>query len=937
MKRTSQVSSTTSNGGTVHDASPVRPTPTMNSGFVSSGEALSYTMSQSHRGMWKRLVKKVAAWVVDNKLFVAFGIILTVWALCGDDLRLLLTHRTADPAFDAMVIFCIVFFSFEAVVSCFGKDDYFMSFFFALDLVSLVTLVLDLTVVAEAMFDSDGGDGGTNQARSSKTARAGARVGRVVRVLRLIRIVKLFKAFQTTKKRQDKAPIRTSAGEAFDNWGQEEEEANERKEGELRESLVGKKLSGRTTQRTIVLVLIMLIVVPLLSTETFSQTPAAAEYGADEVSQAYHMMRGGNGTREAYESMILKYIYYHNWFLGSVGCPRSGAACSFLQYSQLFWVGVTGEAETLSSYAESARVDPAVVAQWNAMAAEQDDMYNFGTMPEQVVEMLGSPWDTSCDMRGFPYLGISLLAEPIDGRVSRPIRCPSDLRSTEYEMFFARLATEDSLKEVCLTFFFDLRPYTREEASFNIIKTCFVCVVLCTASLLFSRDANELVLQPVEQMITKVEAIRDNPLVAMKMADDEFTREEWKRMKTERYLSSNSICQYYRRFCSHAQPEMLETVILEKTIIKLGSLLALGFGEAGTNIVSSNMSGAGAATSGVNAMIEGSRVDCVVGNLRIRNFSIATEVLQAKVMTFVNQVAEIVHGIVDQFSGAVNKNSGETFLVIWRTTGCEAEHVTKMAEMSVFALARILAAVHASPVLAAYRQHPGLQQRLRSNCRVDLTFGLHAGWAIEGAVGSEFKIDASYLSPNVSVAEGVERATQIYGVSLLIAESVVQICTKMMANKCRCIDRVKVAGSDMPMKLYTIDMDLLSLSVEAPACPRLWNPRQRFKVRQFLEAEKAERWHDEVHIADVFESNTDVRLIRQRYTLKFVHTFNMGYQNYAQGEWNVARGFLLRARELVGISEGPSTALLHFMEGQGGRPPKDWANVRDLCNGACLG
>eukprot|EP00971_Amphidinium_carterae_P028218 555703-Amphidinium_carterae.1 len=36
----------------------------------------------------------------------------------------------------------------------------------------------------------------------------------------------------------------------------------------------------------------------------------------------------------------------------------------------------------------------------------------------------------------------------------------------------------------------------------------------------------------------------------------------------------------------------METVVLEKTLIKLGSLLAIGFGEAGANIVSHNMSGA---------------------------------------------------------------------------------------------------------------------------------------------------------------------------------------------------------------------------------------------------------------------------------------------------------------------------------------------------------
>ena len=43
-------------------------------------------------------------------------------------------------------------------------------------------------------------------------------------------------------------------------------------------------------------------------------------------------------------------------------------------------------------------------------------------------------------------------------------------------------------------------------------------------------------------------------------------------------------------------------------------------------------------------------------------------------------------------------------------------------------------------------------------------FGLHIGWAIEGAIGSEQKIDESYLSPNVNMAARLEAATKQYGV-----------------------------------------------------------------------------------------------------------------------------------------------------------------------------
>lgn len=35
-------------------------------------------------------------------------------------------------------------------------------------------------------------------------------------------------------------------------------------------------------------------------------------------------------------------------------------------------------------------------------------------------------------------------------------------------------------------------------------------------------------------------------------------------------------------------------------------------------------------------------------------------------MLFVNEIAEIVHGIVDRFSGAANKNIGDAFLLVWK-------------------------------------------------------------------------------------------------------------------------------------------------------------------------------------------------------------------------------------------------------------------------------
>ena len=46
------------------------------------------------------------------------------------------------------------------------------------------------------------------------------------------------------------------------------------------------------------------------------------------------------------------------------------------------------------------------------------------------------------------------------------------------------------------------------------------------------------------------------------------------------------------------------------------------------------------------------------------------------------------------------------------------------------------------------------------NYRVKMGFGLHCGFGIEGSIGSVYKIDASYLSPNVNMASRLEAATK---------------------------------------------------------------------------------------------------------------------------------------------------------------------------------
>lgn len=90
----------------------------------------------------------------------------------------------------------------------------------------------------------------------------------------------------------------------------------------------------------------------------------------------------------------------------------------------------------------------------------------------------------------------------------------------------------------------------------------------------------------------------------------------------------------------------METVALESILGKIGGLLALGFGEAGSEIIAQNMS----QNSGdINPMLPGVKLISIFGFCDIRNFTDATEVLQEGVMLFVNEIGEICHGTVNRY------------------------------------------------------------------------------------------------------------------------------------------------------------------------------------------------------------------------------------------------------------------------------------------------
>jgi len=335
---------------------------------------------------------------------------------------------------------------------------------------------------------------------------------------------------------------------------------------------------------------------------------------------------------------------------------------------------------------------------------------------------------------------------------------------------------------------FDNRINVKFVSLMNILKTIFILVVIFIGITCFYKDTNSLVIEPLEKITNRINNLSRNPIAAIQ----EITEDDTK--------SSHGV--YLKKI--KKREATLETKVLESTISKISTLLVLGFGEAGAEIISTNMQKA--EDGDINPLVPGKKVMAIYGFCDIRCFTDTTEILQEEVMIFVNEVAEIVHEITSDHCGYANKNIGDAFLLVWKfDQNCvenrnDELHLIKnnktsmIVDLALIAIIKILCAVQTSFKLAKYRKHEAILKKFK-NYSVKMGFGLHLGYSIEGAIGSMFKIDASYLSPNVNMASKLEEKTKDYGVHIILSEDIYKHLSNQARNFVRIIDVAKDSNS----------------------------------------------------------------------------------------------------------------------------------------------
>jgi hypothetical protein len=249
--------------------------------------------------------------------------------------------------------------------------------------------------------------------------------------------------------------------------------------------------------------------------------------------------------------------------------------------------------------------------------------------------------------------------------------------------------------------------------------------------------------------------------------------------------------------------------------------------------------------------------------------------------------------------------------------------MNELVNRALISYIKVVAESRRASDLAAYAKHPKIIPRFGMAYRVNMSFGLHVGWSIEGAIGSEHKIDASYLSPHVNIASRLESITKSYGVDIIVSENFFgYLCTKAR-DRCRRIDVAKLKGTGAPMSLYCFDINKDEVPMPPDGAMHVMSsviPPAEMTMPELLTK----------GVEALFQYDQDVVALQTGVTEAFMNYWETAFNYYLQGNWSTARDLLDRFSSQYPLFDGPTQTLLQHILACESEPPSDWAGYRIL-------
>ena len=689
---------------------------------------------------------------IQNKYFKIYSCIITVICLLLDDIEKLSFSENADLTFDIIHIFLGFLIFIEIIVYFIADETYGFSLFFFIDVVFLASILFEISKIYDKIVYYESG----SKLKTNVDRIAFIKFVKILKILRIVRIGKIVTMFNHSffKKSYD-----------------DDSETDDIKEegGNISSTFI-----DFSSYKIFVFYAFLIIGVIIFDLDLYSEDPiynnqyaiqlfSNSDFFKKNIYSALLLFNSyiellNNSKNNLIFAKFYKLIYINDKFQEKL--RKSERAIYYKEYSNNLDNDIDNNKENVIYNDIFNNIDENIsnITLRDYINKEYFSNYINNVNDSELYNLINN---ITSEYNNNTFL---LLTENDKSQIKIINQSNYDIYEEKMNILKKYdLIPQTSALENKYIVIYDDRYYQKKFSRLNIIRTIFSISIFLFIYLLFLMNINKTVLSPIETMIIKIKKMSKNPTLISEMSSNENNQK--KKSNCLNILED-----------SQGNYKMNEFQIIENKISKICSLVSFGFGEAGTQIISQVLKEG--LNVDINPIIPGKKVMGIYGFCDIRNFTDTTEILKEKVMVFVNQVAEIVHQITADYCGGANKNIGDAFLLVWKFENQFIKEVTnkqskielklkkinrvrQICDLALICFIRILIEINKSFKLAIYRQHKELNARMK-NYKTRLGFGLHLGQSIEGAIGSMFKIDASYLSTNVNMANNLEENTKTF-------------------------------------------------------------------------------------------------------------------------------------------------------------------------------
>ncbi len=169
----------------------------------------------------------------------------------------------------------------------------------------------------------------------------------------------------------------------------------------------------------------------------------------------------------------------------------------------------------------------------------------------------------------------------------------------------------------------------------------------------------------------------------------------------------------------------------------------------------------------------------------IRSFTALSETMTPQQnFDFVNAYLRVVSPKIREHHGFIVKYLGDGMMAVFPNGADDAVQggIAKLQQVQAY---------------NCDRQKSGYQP-------IEVGVGVHFGQMMVGIVGEAARMQGDAFSDNVNLASRLESLTKLYGVSLIISETVLNNLSKPEQHQIRFLDRVIVKGSQKPISIFEV-------------------------------------------------------------------------------------------------------------------------------------